>query len=168
MMELTPQERVHLDFLLARFRNDPKVQEMKNYIQHGTITTYEHCERVTELAFLLNRRWNLGADEKTLVTGAFLHDFYLYDWHAYDDGEHQLHGFFHPGKAVKNAKKYFQVTEKEEEIIRNHMWPLTLTRMPMSKEAWIVCMADKCVSTRETLMEQEFMQKKRKNRASKV
>lgn len=154
-MRITPQEKVHLDFMLAKFRQDPKVQEMKNYIQHGTISTYEHCERVAELSYLLNRRLHLKADEKTLVTGAFLHDFYLYDWHEDDGGTHRLHGFFHPGKASANAKKYFDITEEEDAIIKSHMWPLTVTKIPKSKEAWIVCMADKYISTRETLLERQ-------------
>lgn len=158
-MKLTPQEQVHLDFMLAKYRSNPKVQEMKKYMQHGVITTYEHCERVTELSYLINRRLKLGANEESLVTGAFLHDFYLYDWHAEDGGSHNMHGFFHPGKACANAKKYFNIGEKEEAIIRSHMWPLTLTRPPKSREAWIVCMADKYISTRETLMERRRKKK---------
>ena len=73
-MKITPQEQVQLDFMLARFRNNSRVQEMRNYIQHGTISTYEHCESVTELAFLLNRRLRLGADERVskLLSGGNL------------------------------------------------------------------------------------------------
>ena len=159
-MKITPQEQVQLDFMLARFRNNSRVQEMRNYIQHGTISTYEHCESVTELAFLLNRRLRLGADERILVTGAFLHDFYLYDWHAYDGGTHRLHGFFHPGKAMNNARKVFKITDREAEIIKNHMWPLTITRIPRTREAWIVCMADKYISAMETICERKENKRK--------
>ncbi len=144
-----------MDFMLSRFRKHEKIQEMKNYIQHGHITTYEHCERVTELSFLLNRRFRLKADEERLVTGAFLHDFYLYDWHHDDDGSHRLHGFFHPAKASENAKKYFGINNDVAEIIQHHMWPLTISKIPRSREAWIVCMADKLISTRETIMERK-------------
>ncbi len=44
-------------------------------------TTYEHCLRVTRIAYWLNLHWHCHADEVSLVRGAFLHDFYLYDWH---------------------------------------------------------------------------------------
>lgn len=150
-MELTPQEKLQLDFLLHKYRKHPKVCEMKQYMQHGKISTYQHCETVTEKAFMLNKRLGLGADEKALVTGAFLHDFYLYDWHKNDENRHRLHGFFHPQKACNNAKENFDISEQEENIIRSHMWPLTVTRLPMSREAWIVCLVDKYISTRETL-----------------
>lgn len=148
-MKLTSQELVHLDFLLSRFRNDPKVKEMKKYIQHGVISTYDHCISVTRVAMWMNNRWHLGADENTLIAGAFLHDFYLYDWHNEGEG---LHGFYHPGIACRNAVEHFDIDEDVQGIIRTHMWPLTLTRMPMSREAWIVCMADKYISTKETLL----------------
>ena len=36
-------------------------------------------------------------------------------------------------------------------MIRSHMWPLNPERVPRSKEAWIVCVADKLVSLHETL-----------------
>ena len=153
-MELTPQERAHLDFLMVSLLKNPMVHEMKKYIQHGTITTYDHCLRVTEMSYMLNNRFHLGADEKILVTGAFLHDFYLYDWHE-NDSSHRLHGFFHPGKACINAKKYFDVDKRELDIIRNHMWPLTITRIPNSREAWTVCLVDKLCSIRETLLERK-------------
>lgn len=150
-MELSGEERTQLDDMLRAMRRHPRVQEMKQYIQHGAISTYDHVERVTELCFLVNRRWKLGADEETLVRGAFLHDFYLYDWHE-NDKSHRLHGYHHPDKSCANAVKYFQIGAHEQDMILTHMWPLTLTRLPRSKEAWILCLVDKYVSTAETLV----------------
>ena len=88
-----------------------------------------------------------------MITGAVLHDFYLYDWHEKDeerDEKYGLHGFSHPEISLMNAKKYFDINENEENIIRNHMWPLTITHIPKTKEAWVVCIADKIVSLIET------------------
>ena len=149
-MGLTQQEREELNAFLKKYREHPKVMEMKNYIQHGAITTYEHCECVTELCFLINRRWRLGADERKLIRTAFLHDFYLYDWHD-PDPAHRLHGYFHPEKSSRNAKKYFDLSEDDLKVIRSHMWPLTLRSVPTSREAWILCLVDKYVSTIETV-----------------
>lgn len=155
---LSLQEQKRLDFLLSKLRTDEKVLEMKNYIQHGAISTYDHVEDVTRLCYLINKRLHIGADEKILVHGAFLHDFYLYDWHTDSEG---LHGFYHPGIANRNAIKHFNIDENIQKIIKTHMWPLTITRVPASKEAWIVCLVDKYVSTRETILNRRKQRGKR-------
>ena len=130
---------------------DPRVRQMDRFIQHGRVTTYEHCRRVALLSGRLNRRCHLHAKEDVLLRGAVLHDFYLYDWHHKDGGTHDWHGFIHADRAVRNAKKYFSIDPEVEAVIRSHMWPLNITRIPRTREAWIVCIADKLVSLQETL-----------------
>lgn len=105
MIGLTWQEHRALNRLLAGTADAPKAQQMRRYLQHGTITTYRHCADVTRMCFWLNRRFHLGADESTLVRGAFLHDLYLYDWHE-KDGDHKWHGFHHADRALKNADTF--------------------------------------------------------------
>ena len=137
--------------ILRELTSDRHVQEMKKYLQHGNVTTFEHCENVARLSCAINRRLFLHADTRTLVTGAMLHDFYLYDWHAEDGGTHRLHGFTHAEKACRNARKYFDVDDAVGHVIYCHMWPLNPVRIPSSREAWIVCLADKCISLYETV-----------------
>ena len=136
---------------LAPLLKHHEVKRMKGFIQHGSVSTYDHCRSVAHASFRLNRALHLHADEKKLVTGAMLHDFYLYDWHHKDGGTHDLHGFIHAGRAADNAEKYFHVGKEIQEIIRSHMWPLNLTRLPRTREAWIVCLTDKYCSLKETL-----------------
>ena len=123
---------------------------MARFRQHGKASTLRHCEHVARKSWKLDQTFRLHSDRRALVRGAMLHDFYLYDWHV-QDGTHRWHGFHHPERAVKNASRYIGISEKEAEIIRCHMWPLTLFHAPSSREAWIVCIADKLCSLEESL-----------------
>lgn len=127
----------------------PQVQGMQQYIQHGSVNCFEHSQAVALLSLWLCSRLPLSADERSVVRGALLHDFFLYDWHEKQDIP-GLHGLTHPQTALHNARKYFSLNPREENIILRHMWPLTWPA-PKYKEAFIVCLADKYCSLWETL-----------------
>ena len=77
-MQLSVTEREQLYAILEKYDQNPKVQQMREFIQHGDVTTYQHCKNVVLVSCWLNHRLHLGADETSLAVGAFLHDFYLY------------------------------------------------------------------------------------------
>lgn len=127
-----------------------KVFEMKKYIQHATTTTFEHCYNVSYICYKLAKEKGYKVNINSLIRGAFLHDFYLYDWHE-KSMTHRLHGFFHPIVALKNAKTYFNdINLIEENMISSHMWPLTFRKIPKCREAFLLCMVDKYCSLLET------------------
>ena len=99
---------------LDELKKNPKVRQMKNYCQHGNVSTFDHCERVAKMSVRLNRKFSLGADEKKLVEGAMLHDFFLYDWHEGEFDLRSMHGFRHAEKARENAAKYLEVDDELE------------------------------------------------------
>ena len=134
--------------LVRPVSEDPRCLKMKEYIQHGRINTYDHCMDVARTSYWLGKKFRLQIHEEELVRGAFLHDYYLYDWHHHEE---PWHGYTHPKEAAENACRDFHVTPLEEGIIRSHMWPLTLRSVPKSREAILVCIADKICSVRETL-----------------
>lgn len=120
----------------------------KAFVQHGDVSVYEHCINVAFLSLYLARRFDLSVDRRSLVRGALLHDYFLYDWHE-DDPSHRLHGFHHAHRALKNACRDFMLNKKEKDIIAKHMFPLNL-RPPRYKESALVCAADKCCALLET------------------
>ncbi|MCR5108604.1 MAG: HD domain-containing protein [Lachnospiraceae bacterium] len=147
MMKRTikPQEfNDHIRELLK----DPKIVRMKDYTQHGNISTYKHCLRVARKSYDIAHKMNIRINMKEMLKGAILHDYFLYDWHYKGD---KLHGYHHPHIALRNALMDFKLTEREKNIIKSHMWPLTLTHIPKCREAFIVCLADKICSLEETV-----------------
>ncbi len=126
-----------------------RLQQEKLYRQHGKTTVYDHSVDVACMSQYLADLLHLKVDEASLVRGALLHDYFLYDWHN-KDKSHRLHGFRHPKTALKNAEEDFDLTEREKNIIERHMFPLTLIP-PKYREAWLVCIADKLCALRETI-----------------
>ena len=53
---------------------------------------------------------------RSLVRGALLHDYFLYDWHIPDES-HKWHGVTHAGDALKNARRDFELNEIEQDMI---------------------------------------------------
>lgn len=124
----------------------------REFVQHGDVSVYEHVVAVAvescRMADALARH-GIAVDRPSLVRGALLHDYFLYDWHD-PDPSHRLHGFRHPFFALRNAEDDFTLDERERNIIARHMFPLVPVP-PTCREAWIVCGADKLVALRETL-----------------
>lgn len=143
-------ERETFEYILKDLLSDEEVLKMKDFIQHGNLSTYDHVVNVAWTSFILARNLRLRVDERSLLRGALLHDFYLYDWHIRDENRKRFHGFHHPGTALRNAKKHFTVNEIEKDIILKHMWPLTL-KLPKYRESYVVMVADKICSIRDTL-----------------
>jgi len=139
--------------------NSDNFQKSDNHLQHGEVSVKRHCEKVAFSALWFSRKLHLKINEKDLIRGALLHDYFLYDWH---DDEHSgfknLHGFKHPKVALKNASEEYELTERESDIIKKHMWPMTIVP-PVFAEGWIVTLADKYVSTKESI---HFIQMKKK------
>ena len=128
---------------------------MNGFIQHGNVSLLRHCIRVAETSLkmerFLRKKLHIRMDEKALVRGALLHDYFLYDWHNKKERPKGLHGFTHPKTAMKNAARDYHISEKEKRIIHQHMFPLTLINVPTSREAWVVNLADKWCSLAETV-----------------
>lgn len=96
--------------LIYKISQNEHVLKMKNSIQHGTTTTYSHSLSVAKTSYKINRKLHIGCDEKTLVTAAFLHDF-----------------FFMTGTTKKSVRKSMgSFTLKLPAITRNFILILTI------------------------------------------
>ena len=67
-----------------------KVKRMDKYIQHGTTSTLDHCIAVAYVSFAMAKKLNIHCDYNSLIRGALLHDYFLYDWHVSDESHKWL------------------------------------------------------------------------------
>ena len=139
---MTRSNMKEFENIIEEYTSHPKVKELKKYKHHG-ITRYDHSFNVAYYTYIITKKLNLNY--KSATKAAMLHDFFL-DEVENENGVKRLQD--HPKYAVINAKKYFELNELEEDIIRNHMFPVTFTP-PKHKESWIVDMVDDIVSIKE-------------------
>lgn len=126
-----------------------RLEQCNSYLQHGDTTVLLHCIAVAYFSLRIFHALHIRYDEASLLRGALLHDYFLYDWHT-PDPTHRLHGFHHAKKALKNASEDFSLTPKEQDIILHHMFPLN-PAPPRCREALAVSLVDKGCSLYETL-----------------
>lgn len=106
------------------------------FITHHGITRYDHSMRVAYFSYKVSKALKL--DYKEVTEAALLHDFFLDEVNHESRVERLRH---HPECAVKNASKYMDLTEKQVDIIKTHMFPVTFAP-PKYLESWIVDLVD--------------------------
>lgn len=152
----TPDWESYLKYAGDIYRS-PQLQKLSKYEQHLKINRLQHIRSVAYLSFLITRK--LGLDYQSTARAATMHDLFYYDWRE-DDLSHKLHGYRHPSTALKNA--YYlcgMLNKKETDIIKKHMWPLTVVP-PKYPEGIVVSLADKYCATIEMIY--SFSEKYRK------
>ena len=88
----------------------PTMAHERTIPQHGSTTCYDHSVAVTLCSIRLARKWGWDVDWRSLVRGALLHDYFLYNWREHN-GDHKLHGFYHARKAMENAERDFGLNQ---------------------------------------------------------
>ncbi|HEX2937539.1 MAG TPA: HD family phosphohydrolase [Ruminiclostridium sp.] len=121
------------------------VKSMSNFIQHNDVTCLDHCISVSYYSYLVCRFFK--RDWRSAARGGLLHDLFLYDWH-HTPPRTGLHAFVHPSIALKNAE-IFNLNNTEKDIIKKHMWPLTVIP-PYHFESLVVSCVDKYCALCET------------------
>ncbi len=129
------------------------ILENKEFNQIGTIahhgtTRMNHSLRVSYYSYKLAKLCHLDYDQ--VARAGLLHDFFLNRTTDYKKSKDKILLFTtgHPKVALENAKKYFDLTEKEEDMIKTHMFPIDY-RIPKYAESWIICLVDKGVGLYE-------------------
>lgn len=143
MKNLSKYDNCFLDVATPIIKHE-EYQKMKS-IPHHNGCVYDHCLDVAYFSYKVSLK--LGLDVESTIRGALLHDFYLYKFKKGKDKNVLMEGYrhsrTHPQVASTNALKYFQLNDKEIDIIKNHMFPIGF---PRSSEAWVTTFADKTLA----------------------
>ena len=135
--------------------NSKNMQMEKEFMQHGTVSVFDHCLSVATMCVKIASLNIIKVDYASLIRGALLHDYFLYDWHNSKCKE-GLHGYKHAKIALKNAKRDFDINKIEANMIKSHMFPLNLFSFPKYNESIILCIADKICATKETFLQRKI------------
>ena len=121
-------------------------------IEHHGISRFDHSLKVSYYSYKIAKAMRLDYEQTAI--GGLLHDFFLSPENR-TQKDRMKSVFVHPKQAVAMAKSQFELTKKEEDMIRSHMFPINLS-VPKYAESWIVSMVDKCVAANEFAIKFRF------------
>lgn len=156
-------DRKRFEEEIRLLKEEPEIQKMASFGMHSGNNTLQHVENVANMSFLLAQKLGIHVDEAALARGAMLHDYYLYTFKDTKISAYR-HVISHPETALRNASRCHDLTDKEANIIRSHMWPMTLLHPPRSKEAVLVCLADKYCAVNEMLLKRHDLSNDRRRK----
>ena len=115
-------------------------------------TRFQHSLNVSYYHYQLCKKF--GLDAESGARAGLLHDLYFYDTKAYTHSKPAVrHSKHHPEQALQNAEKILVLNEKERDMIRNHMFPMTLA-LPHYKETFLITLVDKYCAVIEFVLPQ--------------
>lgn len=122
-------------------------EKIKDITHHG-LSRYDHCVRVSYYSYKVTKALRL--DYAKVARAGLLHDFFLEENESKNIKGKITNWIKHPKKAVDNSKHYFNLSDKEEDIIASHMFPVAI-RTPKYLESWLVVLIDDFVSIYEAV-----------------
>ena len=142
------EEDIEFENIIKDIDYSEVFQKTKEIIHHS-LNRYDHCRRVAYYTFLITKKMHLSYKEATRA--AMLHDFFLVDNKDITFKEKFGTLVNHPKYALAFSEKYFNLTNKEKDIIVTHMFPIAPTRVPKYLESWIVNFIDDYVAIKEEI-----------------
>jgi len=134
---------IKFDAIASDIINTDKYQMLKNNPHHG-LNRYIHSMNVAKSTYRITKL--LKMDYVSATRGALLHDYF--NDSDYRSTKGLKKGAMHPVIALNNARREYDLNDKEENIIVSHMFPMGDV-VPNCKESWVVTTVDKMVAIRE-------------------
>ncbi len=137
--------------IVSKYINNEEFQKIKQIEHHG-ITRFEHSLKVSYYSYKLAKVLRLDYEQTAI--GGLLHDFFISPKDR-TKVERLESVFTHPKLALETAEAQFDLTIKEKDMIRSHMFPINIS-VPKYMESWIVSTVDKCVAAEEFSLKFKF------------
>ena len=118
-------------------------KKIKNITHHG-LNRYDHSVRVSYYSYKIAKLFRLDSYE--VARAGLLHDFFLVNNEVISVKEKMNTLVNHPKYAEAYASKYFILSDKERDIIRSHMFPISVVAVPKYAESWLVNVIDNAFS----------------------
>lgn len=125
--------------------DNEEFNKTKEIMHHG-LNRFDHCLRVSYYSYKVAKLLKLSYED--VARAGLLHDFFFVDNNEVGTKKRLDVLINHPKYALSNARRHFDLTDKEEDIIVTHMFPVS-PRTPKYLESWIVDMVDNCVAVSE-------------------
>ena len=131
---------------------------------HHKTTVGEHSIRTAGMGLKIVdslKKSGIKVDEHKVVRIALLHDLGMLGRKKRYRNDFEC-GYKHPGNSAETAKKIWKDIDLGSiKAIKSHMWPLSLN-VPSSREAFVLCLADKLASIKEISLKKENQSKGKK------
>ena len=121
-----------------------KLRLLNNIKQHNKCTRLKHSIDVSYYSFYIAKL--LKCDYISAAKAGLLHDLHFHEKANFKDNVKTLRQ--HPKEALKNAMEICDLNDMERDIIKRHMWLITL-KPPKYKEGYIVTFVDKYCAAKE-------------------
>ena len=136
------------ELIIKDIENSKEFQKTKEIVHHG-MNRYEHSKRVSYYSYKIAKRLGLSYEE--VARAGLLHDFFLVNNKEISLKEKMNTLVNHPKYALAYSEKFFNLTDKEKDIILTHMFPVAPTRVPKYVESWLVDIVDDVVAVFEEI-----------------
>ena len=123
--------------IVGNILDNEEFNQIKRIEHHGT-TRFEHSVRVSYYSYKISKLLHL--DYVETARAGLLHDFFL---NKYNTKNSRKLLVSHPSIALNNAKKHFVLSDKEKNIIKCHMFPVSISVFPKYRESVVVSLVDK-------------------------
>ena len=123
-----------------------KLKSLNNFSQHYKCTRLKHSIDVSYYSFYIAKLLKL--DYISTAKAGLLHDLYYHKKTSFSFKENVKMLRSHPKEALKNAMEICDLNDMERDIIKRHMWLITL-KPPKYKEGYIVTFVDKYCAAKE-------------------